>query len=78
MSRNKHNCKGTNTKCPFYKFEDKYSITCEGFAGEESLTAKFTFSTTERKNFHKREWCDKNYRCCEYYRCVIEGKYQED
>lgn len=78
MSREKCNCWGVNTKCPFYKFEDRYSITCEGFAGEKSLSAKFTFKTTADKNFQKAEWCDKNFQYCEYYRCVIQAKYPEE
>lgn len=78
MSRAKHNCKGVNTKCPFYKFEDKYSITCEGFAGDNSLTAKFTFKTAADKNLQKAEWCDKNFCYCEYYRCIMQAKYSED
>lgn len=63
--------------CPFYIRDGKFDIICEGCLGDKNRTAKFVFNTTADKNFHKQNWCNKNYKFCEYYRALIEGKYQE-
>lgn len=70
--------KSSDVKCPFFIREDKYSITCEGCLGQNNRTTKFSFRTVADKLFHKRNWCERKYKYCEYYDCIMKARYEND
>ncbi len=50
------------SKCPFYKYENRSAIYCKGFSPETSIKLSFT----ERSKEYKRSFCrSKRWEECE-------------
>lgn len=66
---------GQNAKCPFYKSNNKYIISCEGLTDYSNITLNYRFFTDKKIQFDS--FCCKNYQNCEIYRMLMKEKYQE-
>ena len=60
--------------CPFYKATATQSISCEGIT--EDCIIKLLFASPEKRDLHRKIFCDNNYKNCEIYR-MLEKKYEE-
>lgn len=60
--------------CPYFQFSDKRSITCEGIT--DGCLTKLEFESQEKRNQHRRIFCDAKYQNCEVHR-MLEDKYEE-
>lgn len=61
--------------CPFYKWNDRTRIACEGFAAGETLVR--SFGSTAKRRKVQEERCVEGYKSCEMYRTLLEKKYPE-
>ncbi len=62
-------------KCPFYKFEERSTVTCEGVQEGSNIRISFA-SPTDRKDY-EREMCCKNYKRCIWAKALLD-KYEKD
>lgn len=60
--------------CPFYKTMAYKSITCEGIT--DDCTNKLLFTSPEKRDLHRKIFCENKYKNCEIYR-MLERKYEE-
>ena len=58
------------TVCPFYRFESRKSVYCEGFAPSCGLCV--AFADPERMALHKKSYCDSlgDYSACPLYSAI--------
>lgn len=61
-------------KCPYFRYSLKRQIVCEGII--DGSTTKLDFDKIEKRNQHRRIFCDSKYQYCEIHR-MLEGKYEE-
>lgn len=61
--------------CPFYKYFAKQSISCEGIT--EDCTIKLTFKSPQKRDLHRKIFCENKYKNCEIY-AMLEKKYEEE
>lgn len=62
-----------NAKCPFFQHSNKQKITCEGIT--DGCITNLEFKTKEKRNRHRRQFCDSEYKNCKIYK-VLEEKYE--
>lgn len=60
--------------CPFYKSMAQKSISCEGIT--EDCTTKLLFTSPEKRDLHRKIFCENRYKNCEIY-TMLEKKYEE-
>ena len=60
--------------CPFYQSMATQSISCEGITDE--CLIKLIFTSPEKRDSHRKIFCEKHYQNCEIYR-MLEKKYEE-
>ena len=60
--------------CPFYKAMATKSISCEGIT--EDCVIKLLFTMVEKRELHRKIFCENKYINCEIYR-MLEKKYEE-
>ena len=61
-------------KCPFYKTIATQSISCEGIT--EDCTIKLLFISPERRDLHRKIFCEHKYQNCEIC-TMLEKKYED-
>ena len=61
-------------KCPFFLSSGKRKITCEGIT--DDCTTNLTFVTQQKRNLHRKIFCDARFQNCEIHR-MLEKKYDE-
>lgn len=61
-------------KCPFFLSSGKRKITCEGIT--DDCTTNLTFVTQQKRNLHRKIFCDARFQNCEIHR-MLEEKYDE-
>ena len=59
--------------CPYFQYSQKKHIVCEGII--DGSTTKLQFDTQDKRNQHRRLFCDSKYKNCEICR-MLEGKYE--
>jgi len=57
--------------CPFYRFEDFYSVTCEGVDKDNSIRLNLS-GESYKQRYCRRDWVD-----CRIARMLLE-KYREE
>ena len=63
-----------NAQCPFYIGSSKQKIMCEGVT--DGCITNLEFKTKDKRNRHRRQFCDSKYKDCRIYR-VLEEKYEK-
>ncbi len=63
-----------NAKCPFFLSSSQRKISCEGIT-EDCITC-LSFSSQQKRNSHRKLFCDARYRNCEIFK-MLEEKYEE-
>jgi hypothetical protein len=63
-----------DAKCPFFQSSGKRKISCEGIT--DDCTICLIFISEQKRNLHRKIFCDANYEKCEIYK-VLEAKYEE-
>lgn len=61
--------------CPYFHSSNKRKISCEGIT--DGCTTTLEFESQEKRNMHRRIFCDAKYKNCEIYR-MLEEKYEEE
>ena len=61
-------------QCPYFIYSLKKQIVCEGII--DGSTTKLEFDKMEKRNQHRRIFCDSKYQNCEICR-MLEGKYED-
>lgn len=64
-----------NAFCPYFQSSGKRKISCEGITDGCIIT--LNFETQEKRNTHRRIFCDAKYKNCEICR-MLEEKYAEE
>lgn len=57
-------------KCPFYKKDDKNTISCEGTEMAQTLTLRFGSGT--QKSCKMEKYCNQKYESCEIYKAIMK------
>lgn len=57
--------------CPFYRFEDFYSVTCEGVEQDNSIRLNLSGES------YKQRYCRRDWPDCRIARMLLE-KYREE
>ncbi len=60
--------------CPFYQSMANKSISCEGIT--DDCITKLLFISSEKRELHRKIFCEKKYENCEIYR-MLEEKYKD-
>lgn len=63
-----------DAKCPFYLSSGKRKISCEGIT--DGCTISLTFVSQQKRDLHRRVFCDARFRYCEIYN-MLEEKYED-
>lgn len=63
-----------DAKCPFFLSSGKKKISCEGIT--DGCTTNLTFISQQKRNLHRKIFCDARYKNCEIFR-MLEEKYEE-
>ena len=63
-------------ECPFFLFEGRKAIGCEGIT--DDCFIRLVFNTEESKKMQQKTFCSKKYKNCEIYRMLMKEKYEED
>lgn len=63
-----------DAKCPFFLSSSKRKISCEGIT--EECTINLTFVSQQKKDLHRKLFCDGKFCRCEIYN-ILEEKYEE-
>lgn len=61
-------------KCPFFEATATQSISCEGIT--DDCIIKLLFVSAEKRDWHRKMFCNTNYKYCEIYNMLIK-KYEE-
>lgn len=61
-------------RCPFYRYDDKRRVACEGTEPESNLYLQF--DRKEEKEKKMSEHCKDDFEACEIYKAIL-AKYQE-
>ena len=61
-------------KCPFFLSSGKKKVTCEGIT--DDCTTSLNFISQQKRNLHRRIFCDARYTNCEIFK-MLEEKYEE-
>ena len=61
-------------KCPFFLSSGRQHIMCEGITSDCAID--LVFISEERRNLHRRIFCDDKYKNCEIHK-TLEKKYEE-
>lgn len=61
-------------KCPYFRSSGKRKITCEGIT--DDCTNCLLFITQEKRDLHRRIFCDDKYQYCEIYQ-MLQEKYED-
>ena len=59
-----------NAKCPYFVKSQKTKITCEGIT--DGSVVILEFFTNEKRQQHRRIFCDNKYKNCEVCRMLDE------
>lgn len=62
-------------KCPYFIYSLKKMIVCEGIM--DGCTTKLEFKSQDKRNQHRRLFCDSKYCYCEINR-MLEEIYDEE
>lgn len=62
--------------CPFYKENEGHAVKCEGIV--DGATTRHQFGTKADFEQHMSIFCCKNYICCEWYRTLMNAKYDDE
>jgi hypothetical protein len=57
-----------DARCPYYQSSDKKKISCEGITDECIISLNFL--TSEKRDEHRRIFCDARYRNCEIHKML--------
>lgn len=60
--------------CPFFRYSEKRKISCEGIT--DGCTTNIEFDCKEKRDLHRRVFCDSKYENCEIY-TMLEEKYED-
>lgn len=63
-------------RCPFFKAHENQAIICEGSIDGSNCAQRF--KSRDDKEFHKRTYCENQYRRCEHYLSVMHWKWSGD
>lgn len=61
-------------QCPFFISSGKKNVLCEGITSDCTINIKFT--SDEKRDLHRRIFCDAKYKNCEIFR-ILEKKYED-
>jgi hypothetical protein len=61
-------------QCPFFISSGKKNVLCEGITDDCTINLKFT--SEEKRDQHRRIFCDARYRYCEIFN-LLEKKYED-
>jgi hypothetical protein len=64
-----------DARCPYYQSSDKRRISCEGIA--DGCITSLHFLSQEKRNEHRRIFCDAKYENCEIHK-MLEEKYSDE
>lgn len=74
--RQKDDASTREVKCPFFESHSEKEICCEGIM--EGCRHVMVFEDRNTKRFFSRVYCKDQYGKCEYYRMLMQEKYEEE
>jgi hypothetical protein len=64
--------------CPFFRWHDHTSITCEGMMPGMETTCRLNYPKAAEKQKQWEIYCCKNWRYCEMAQSILKHKYDEE